>query len=93
MAIYLTPNDKVQVYVDNRLQGWQVQVSFWTGEEFDVRYDSYVIADSLYEAVTGALTASGMGWEEADWHCAEWEIISDLSIELKAIEAAEKAGY
>lgn len=74
MATYLTPNDKWQVYVDNRLQGWQVQVSVWTGEEFDVRYDAYVIADSLYEAVTGALTASGMDWETADWHCAEWGI-------------------
>ncbi len=76
MAIYNTTDDAWQVSVDNRLQGWQVQVSAWDGENFDVRYDRYAICESLNEAVIDALTASGMDWETADWQTAEWGILA-----------------
>lgn len=74
MAIYTTSDDALQVTTESRLQGWQVQVSKWTGENFDVLYDRYAIVENYWEAVIGGLIESGIEAEEADWQMAEWGI-------------------
>lgn len=79
--IYNTPDDLWQVSVDNRLQGWQVQVSFWNGDDFEIRYDAYAICESLHEAVIDAMMASGIDWEIADYQTAEWGITPPQSDE------------
>lgn len=72
--IYSTPDNRYQMTVDNRLQGWGVQVSEWTGADFKIRFEKYVIAESLWEATYGALTSAGMDDGEADYQLAEWGI-------------------
>lgn len=75
--IYKTKDDIWQVSVESRLQGSQVQVSFWNSEESDfaVLYDCYVIAESLYEAITNALIETGFwDWDSADNQAEQWGI-------------------
>jgi hypothetical protein len=72
--IYLAKNDTWQVVIDPRPQGLETQVSFWNGEDFIVKYDKFVIAESWYEAITGALIESGWNWETADYQVNEWGI-------------------
>ncbi len=74
MAIYTTKNSIWQMTVDNRLQGWQVCVSYWTGEEFVTQYDRYVIADNLFEATFGALADSSYPEDRIESRLAEWGI-------------------
>ncbi len=74
MTVYTTANDTWQMTVDNRLQGWGVEVSKWTGEDFDVRYDLYVIADNLFEATFDALITAGFPENNAEYQLAEWGI-------------------
>ena len=74
MAIYNSTDDLYQVSVDNRLQGWQVQVSFWNGEDFETRYDAYAICESLHEAVIDAMMEAGIIWELAENYAADWGI-------------------
>jgi hypothetical protein len=74
MTIYNTKDDAWQVVVDNRLQGHQITVSFWNGDDFETRYDAYVIADSLYEGITDALQIAGMDWDTAEFQVNEWGI-------------------
>lgn len=76
MTIYTTPNDVWQMTVDNRLQGWQVEVSYWTGEEFVSQYDRYVIAESLFEATYGALADASFDEDSIEWQLAEWGIFA-----------------
>lgn len=72
--IYNTPDDVWQITVDDRLQGWQVQISFWDGDDFETRYDAYAICESLHEAITDAMATVGIDWELADFYAAEWGI-------------------
>jgi hypothetical protein len=76
VSIYKTSNDRLQVAVHYYLtDGVQITISEWDGEDFITLYDRRVIADSLYEAVTGALMESrDMEWEDADWQCTLWDI-------------------
>jgi hypothetical protein len=74
MTIYTAENDTWQMTVDNRLQGWQVEVSKWTGEHFHVRYDVYVIAESLFEATFDALIEAGFPENNTEYQLAEWGI-------------------
>ena len=71
--IYTTENSDWQVSIDPRpIQGLGVQVSFWDGDDFQVRYEQFVIADSWYEAITDALVQSGYGdWETADYQVSQ----------------------
>ena len=72
--IYSTKTNDWQVTMDARPNGLNVQVSYWDGEDFQVRYESFVIAESWYEAITDALVESGWGWDTADWQVAQWGI-------------------
>ncbi len=72
--IYTTENDTYQVSVNPRPQGLEVQVSFWNGEDFITKYEQFVIADSWYEAITGALVESGFDSENADYQANKWGI-------------------
>jgi hypothetical protein len=72
--IYSTKSDDWQVSVNPRPQGLDVQVSFWDGDNFQVRYEKFVIAESWYEAITDALTQSGWGWDTADYQVSQWGI-------------------
>jgi hypothetical protein len=72
--IYSTPKNEWQVSVDTRPNGLDVQVSYWDGEDFQVRYEMFVIAESLYEAITDALVESGWGWDTADYQVTQWGI-------------------
>lgn len=81
MTIYTARDDRYQVAVDSRLQGWQVQVSFWNGEDFEIRQDGYIIADSLYEAVSDSLVQAGLDWELADSYANDWGITAPDSDE------------
>lgn len=78
---YNTANDAFQMTVEDRLQGWQVQVSYWNGEDFETRYDRYAIAESLWEACFTALCEAGFDSETADWQLAEWEIFPPIDDE------------
>jgi hypothetical protein len=72
---YATKNDEWQVTVNPRPNGLETQVSFWNGEDFEIRYEQFVIAESWYEAITDALVQSGWGWDTADYQVAqEWGI-------------------
>ena len=79
--IYNTANDAFQMTVEPRLQGWQVQVSYWNGNDFEIRYDRYAICESVFEACSGALMDSGFDWEDAEWQLAEWEIFPPIDDE------------
>jgi hypothetical protein len=72
--IYTTENSTWQTTVNPRPQGLEVQVSFWDGEDFQVKYDKFVIAESWHEAITGALVESGWTWETADYQAHKWGI-------------------
>ena len=72
--IYTTKDSVWQATVNPRPQGLDVQVSFWDGEDFIVKYEKFVIAESWYEAITGALVESGFDWEAADHQVNEWGI-------------------
>lgn len=72
--IYTSPNGIWQMTVDNRLQGWQVEVSYWTGEDFVTQYDAYVITDNLFEATYGALADSSFPENRIESRLAEWGI-------------------
>lgn len=72
--IYSTKSNDWQVTVNPRPNGLETQVSFWNGEDFEIRYESLVIADSWYEAITDALVESGWGWDTADFQVTQWGI-------------------
>jgi hypothetical protein len=72
--ILKTKNDVWQVSLDNRISGLDLQVSFWDGEDFIIKYEQFVIADSWYEAITDALVQSGFDWETADYQANKWGI-------------------
>jgi hypothetical protein len=72
--IYKTKNDTYQVSVNPRPNGLEVQVSFWDGEDFIIKYEEFVIAESWYEAITDALVQSGFDWGTADWQTHKWGI-------------------
>ena len=72
--IYTTENSVWQATVNPRPQGLEIQVSFWDGDDFQIRYEQFVIAESWYEAITGALVESGFDWEAADHQVNEWGI-------------------
>ena len=72
--IYTTENSTYQVSVNPRPQGLEVQVSFWDGEDFQVKYEQFVIAESWYEAITDALVQSGFDWDTADYQVNKWGI-------------------
>jgi hypothetical protein len=73
--IYTTKDDNWQVSIDTRPNGLDVQVSYWDGEDFITRYDSFVIAESRFEAITDALLASGFGeWARVEDQATEWGI-------------------
>lgn len=84
--IYTTDNDTLQVAVHHYpIDGAQIIVSKWDGEDFITLYDSRVIADSLWEGVIGALVeALGIDSHEADFMCAEWGIYAPLEEEEEA---------
>jgi len=72
--IYKTKNDTYQVSVNPRPNGLEVQVSFWDGEDFIIKYEEFVIAESWFEAITDALVQSGFDWDAAERQVNEWEI-------------------
>lgn len=73
--IYSTKNNDWQVSVDTKPNGLDVQVSFWDGEDFIVKYDFFVIAESSFEAITDALLASGFGeWDAVQEQAEKWGI-------------------
>ena len=72
--IYTTKNSEWQATVNPRPQGLDVQVSFWDGEDFIVKYEKFVIAESWFEAITGALVESGFDWEAAEQQVNDWGI-------------------
>jgi hypothetical protein len=73
--IYTTENSNWQVSIDNRVSGLDVQVSFWDGEDFITKYDFFVVAESLFEAITDALLASGFGdWDTVEEQATKWGI-------------------
>lgn len=72
--IYTTKDSNWQATVEPRPQGLDVQVSFWDGEDFQIRYEKLVIAESWFEAMTGALVESGFNWEAAKQQVNEWGI-------------------
>lgn len=63
------------------VDGVQVNVSTWDGDDYVTVYDTRVIADSLYEAVTGALCAAGVEWEQADYLVTSWGILAPVDEE------------
>lgn len=75
--IYNTKDDIWQVSVESRLQGWQICVSRWTGDDFETFSDCYAIAESLHEAITDALTETGFwDWDSADYQAEQWGIFA-----------------
>lgn len=64
------------VTVDNRLQGWGVSVDRYdnTEQTWDTAYYSYMISESLREAVTDALVFAGIDWDTACDYADEWGI-------------------
>ena len=73
--IYKTDDDNLQVTVDwYPVDGAQVIVSHWDGEDFVTRYDKRVIADNARETVATALVGAGFRWIYADMLCDEWGI-------------------
>lgn len=71
---YTTEDSLWLVSLDPGSQTLGVQVSFWDGDDFQIRYDKRVIADSWHEAITGALVDSGFEWEAADYQVSSWGI-------------------
>jgi hypothetical protein len=74
MTIYSTPSHYWQMTVDNRLQGWQIQVSHWTGDDFDTLYDAYAIVESVFEGAFTALSEAGFDEDSIEYQLAEWGI-------------------
>jgi hypothetical protein len=72
--IYKTKDDTYQVSVNPCPNGLEVQVSFWDGEDFIIKYEEFVIAESWYEAITDALVESGFDWEAAEQQVNDWGI-------------------
>lgn len=71
--IKTTPTSDWQLTVERRLQGWQIQVSFWNGDDFITKYDAYVIAESVFEGAYTALAKAGYP-DDIEWQLAEWGI-------------------
>lgn len=71
---YATKDDLYQVSVNPRPNGLEVQVSFWDGEDFQIRYEEFVIAESWFEAITDALVESGFDWDAAEQQVNQWGI-------------------
>ena len=76
MHTYTTFKDSWQLSVENRSQGWQLEVSRWTGEDFETLYAAYCIAESFFEAAFGALAKAGYPEDFIEWQLTEWEIFS-----------------
>jgi hypothetical protein len=72
--IYTTKDGVWQATVNPRPQGLEIQVSFWDGDNFQIRYEQFTIAESWYEAITDALVQSGFDWEAADNQANKWGI-------------------
>jgi cell wall assembly regulator SMI1 len=73
--IYTTKTSDWQVTVNPRPNGLETQVSFWNGEDFEIRYEKFVIAESWYEAITDALLESGFGdWASVEEQATQWGI-------------------
>lgn len=76
--MYETINDYGLVVEPFGVEGWRVTIGKWYevdyDSDYDILYDRNVIADSLYEAVTGALCEIGVDFEVADVMAAEWDI-------------------
>jgi hypothetical protein len=74
--IYTAQNDTLQVAVHRYpVDGVQVTVSIWNGNDFVTKFDKRVIADSLWEAMGSAMTQGlDIEWEQADYQLAEWGI-------------------
>lgn len=64
------------------VDGWRITIDKWYEEceDYETLYDRRVIADSVYEALTGALCEIGEDFEVADAICAQCGI-EDPSIE------------
>lgn len=69
-------NDTLQVTVQQYfVDGVQVTVSIWDGEDFVTKFDKRVIADSLWEAMgTAMVQGLDIEWEQADAQLADWDI-------------------
>ena len=69
-------NDTLQVTVQQYpVDGVQVTVSIWDGEDFITKFDKRVIADSLWEAMgTAMVQGLDIEWEQADAQLADWEV-------------------
>ena len=74
--IYTANNDSLQVAVHHYpVDGVQVTVSIWNGDDFVTKFDKRVIADSLWEAMGSAMTQGlDIEWEQADAQLADWGI-------------------
>jgi hypothetical protein len=75
MTIYKDATNDWQLSVENRLQGWQIQVWRWTGDDFDTLYDAYAIVESLFEGAYTALSEAGFDEDSIEWQLAEWGIL------------------
>jgi hypothetical protein len=72
---YTTKDDNWQVSIDTRPNGLDILVSCWDGEDFITRYNKFVIAESLFEAMTDALLESGFGeWATVENQVNKWGI-------------------
>lgn len=75
-AIHTTPDSTWQLTVESRLQGWQIQVSKWDGENFLTLYDAYAIVESVFEGAWIALSEAGFPENDIEWQLAEWDIFA-----------------
>ena len=72
--IKTTPSHDWQLTVEPRLQGWQIQVSHWTGNDFETLYDAYAIVESVFEGAWTALAEAGYEEDFIEWQLGEWGI-------------------
>ena len=73
---YTAQGNNLQVSVHHYpMDGVQVTVSIWDGNDFITKFDKRVIADSLWEAMGSALTQGlDIEWEQAESYLADWDI-------------------
>lgn len=74
MTTYKDASNDWQLHVDNRLQGWQIQVWRWTGDDFDTLYDAYAIVEGLFEGAYTALSEAGYPEDFIESQLGDWGI-------------------
>lgn len=75
MTIYTSRNDTFQASIHHYpVDGFQLELSHWDGEEFNTLFDKRMVMYTVYEAILEAFTQNGVDYWKAQEYAEQMGI-------------------